>query len=105
MVKHIDEKQFDAITTEKNGAYVVDFWAPWCGPCKMLAPVFDAVSEKFADVKFCKVNTDENQALAMKLRISAIPTLIFIQDGEITARHSGFMTEHDLSLFVEENKA
>lgn len=105
MVRHIDEQQFNAIISDKKGSHIVDFWATWCGPCKMLAPVFEKLSDEITDVDFCKVDTDENAELAIKLRVSAIPTIMFICNGEIVARTAGYMDEDELRTFIEENKA
>lgn len=104
MVKHIDSQEFEKILQDKDGAYLVDFWATWCGPCKMLAPVFESVSEKFSDVSFCKIDVDENMEAAQAVRVAAVPTLIFVRHGEIVAKTAGFMDEDELSDFVEENK-
>lgn len=72
---------FDA--TVKEGVTVVDFWAPWCGPCRMVAPVIEELAGQYeGKVKICKVNTDENQDIAVKFGIRSIPTIMFFKNGE-----------------------
>lgn len=83
MAKYIEltSENFDEA---KKGVSLVDFWAPWCGPCRMLAPVIDELAEEFdGKAKICKVNTDEQQDLAVEYGVRSIPTLLFFKDGEI----------------------
>jgi len=73
---------FEEITN--SGVSMVDFWAPWCGPCRMIAPVIEELAEEFeGKANICKVNTDEEQDLAVKYGIRSIPTIIFMKDGEV----------------------
>lgn len=77
----LTEQNFEE--TIKEGVVMVDFWAPWCGPCRMIAPVIDKLAEEYAGkAKICKVNTDEQQALAAKFGIRSIPTIYFYKNGE-----------------------
>ncbi|AXX91079.1 thioredoxin [Malaciobacter molluscorum LMG 25693] len=84
MGKYIELTQENFDNTVSNGISLVDFWAPWCGPCRMLAPVIEELAEEFeGKANICKVNTDEQQDLAVKYGIRSIPTIIFMKDGEI----------------------
>ena len=81
-----------------------DFWASWCGPCRMLAPVFEALAEKYADkAQFVKVNVDEEAEAAMKYGISSIPNVIAFINGKVAASNLGFVPESVLEEFIAEN--
>jgi len=80
-------------TLDKNEIVIVDFWAPWCGPCIQFAPIFEKVSEQFPDVVFAKVNTEEQQALGTQYGITSIPTIMVVRDGIILLNQAGSLPE------------
>ena len=83
MAKYIELTGSNIEDTLKEGVALVDFWAPWCGPCRMIAPIIEELAEEYAGkATICKVNTDEEQDIAVKYGIRSIPTLIFFKDGE-----------------------
>jgi thioredoxin 1 len=88
-----------------NDIVVVDFWAPWCGPCKGFAPVFEAASEKHADVVFAKVNTDEQQELAGHFAIRSIPTIAVFREKVVLFSQAGALPASGLESVVEQAKA
>ncbi len=84
MGKYIELTNDNFDSTVKSGVSLVDFWAPWCGPCRMIAPVIEELAEEFeGKANICKVNTDEQQDLAVKYGIRSIPTILYIKDGEV----------------------
>lgn len=100
----IINKNFEDEILNSNGLTIVDFWAPWCGPCKMFGPIFENVSKEKSDIKFCKFNVDEDsENISKELGVMSIPTIILFKDGKEIKRNIGFMDEDSLISFLEDN--
>ena len=98
-MKHLNTEEFDALLAE-NKTILIDFFATWCGPCKMLAPVLEEVAPEFDDVEFVKVDVDECPELAQRYGVAVIPTLFVINGGEKVATTKGYMDADALRAFV-----
>ncbi|MDO5728581.1 MAG: thioredoxin [Actinomycetaceae bacterium] len=96
-------KEFGS-TIEGNEIVLVDFWAAWCGPCRMFSPIYEKVSEKYPDVVFGKVDTEAEQQLAAAAQISSIPTLMAFRQGIAVFRHSGVLQAEALEDVIEQIK-
>jgi len=98
----LDESNFDREVTQDGKPVIVDFWAEWCGPCKMIAPLLDEIAREKADaVKVAKVNVDENQSLSLKYNIRAIPALLFFKNGQLRDQFTGVTSKKDLLNRIE----
>ncbi|QSZ40960.1 thioredoxin [Sulfurimonas aquatica] len=98
MGKYIELTSSDFESTLSEGVSLVDFWAPWCGPCRMIAPVIEELAEDFdGTAKICKVNTDEEQDIAVKFGIRSIPTIMFFKDGEMVDQVVGAQSKQALA--------
>ncbi len=98
---HITKENFQTEVVESDRPVVVDFWAEWCGPCKMAAPIFESLAEKHGDkIKFAKLNIDEQGELAVMNRVMSIPTFIVFDGGKAVDRMIGLSSEEELEEFV-----
>ena len=100
---HVTAKDFDE-AVKKDGLCLVDFWANWCGPCKMLAPVLEEYVASHDDVTVLKVDVDEEEELARKFGVMSIPTLVLYKNGTETAKEVGYKNLQQLSNFIEDTK-
>lgn len=102
MVREVNQAGFDEMLNAGK-TFVCDFWASWCGPCRMLAPVMEEVSECYADVEFVKVNVDENGDLAARYNVMSIPFVAVFEGGRMKATSVGYMPESSMKEFLDEN--
>ena len=96
MILKITKENFETEVLKSDKKVVLDFWATWCGPCKMIAPVLEELSEERKDIKIGKVDVDTEGELAVRFGVMSIPTLIFFENGEETNRVIGFHTKEEL---------
>ena len=99
MVEEINESMFDERI--KTGKVMVDCYAPWCGPCKMLSPIVDEISKEVEDYSFYKLNVDDNEELSRKYGIMSIPTLLIFEDGELKEKLVGFKSKNELKEILK----
>jgi len=96
-ITELDNSNFESIVSSGSAPVVVDFWAPWCGPCKAIAPILEELADELGDaVKICKVNVDNNSEIAGKYAIRAIPTILIFKDGAVAETVVGLTSKDDL---------
>lgn len=91
---------YDEVVMAPGRTVVVDFYADWCGPCKMQAPIVDELAEEMPEVQFCKINIDEEMLLAVKNQVASIPTIMVVKNGEITYRQPGLLMKDELTALI-----
>jgi thioredoxin 1 len=106
LIKHISDSTFEADVLNAGKPVLVDYWAEWCGPCKMIAPILDEVSETYKDkLQIAKMNVDENREIPAKFGIRGIPTLMLFKDGQLAATKVGALSKAQLTAFLEQQLA
>ena len=101
---HVTDDSFESDVLQSNAPVLVDYWAEWCGPCKMIAPILDEVASEYADkLKVAKLDVDQNAETAQKYGIRSIPCLMLFKDGDIIATQVGALSKSQLSEFIDQN--
>jgi thioredoxin 1 len=101
-ITHVSKDTFDDDVLKADKPVLVDYWAEWCGPCKMIAPILDEIAGEYGErVKVCKVNVDENQETAAKYGIRGIPTLMLFKNGDVEATKVGAVSKSQLAAFLD----
>jgi len=103
-ISHVTDDSFESEVLKADGPVLVDYWAEWCGPCKMIAPVLEEIASEYGSkVKIAKLNIDENPATPPKYGIRGIPTLMLFKGGNVEATKVGAVSKSQLSAFIDEN--
>ena len=106
LIKHISDASFDADVIQSGTPVIVDFWAEWCGPCKMIAPILDEVATAYqGKLQVTKMNVDENRDIPAKFGIRGIPTLMVFKGGQLAATKVGAMSKAQLTAFIDQQLA
>ena len=103
-IQHVTDDTFEPEVLKCDTAVLVDYWAEWCGPCKMIAPILDEVSDTYRDkLQIAKMNVDENQQVPAKFGIRGIPTLMLFKNGNVEATRVGALSKSQLTAFLDSN--
>ncbi|MGA8513986.1 MAG: thioredoxin TrxA [Burkholderiaceae bacterium] len=106
LIKHVSDASFEADVLQSKKPVLVDYWAEWCGPCKMIAPILDEVASAYGDkLQIAKMNVDENRDVPGKFGIRGIPTLMIFKDGQLAATKVGAMSKSQLTAFIDQQLA
>ena len=100
-VVNINQSNFEAEVLNADKKVLVDFWAPWCGPCRMVSPIVDAIAEERSDIKVGKINVDDEEELAVRFGIMSIPTLLVFEGGKIVSSAIGARSKEDILKMLD----
>ena len=104
LIKHISDASFEADVLQSKQPVLVDYWAEWCGPCKMIAPILDEMATTYSGkLQVTKMNVDENREIPGKFGIRGIPTLMLFKDGKLAATKVGALSKSQMAAFIDEN--
>ena len=101
-VLHINEENFEELVLRSDRKVLLDFWAPWCGPCRMIGPVLDEIAAQRPDIRVAKVNVDEEYGLAQRFRVASIPLLVVMKDGQVVQKSLGARPKAEVLKLLEE---
>ena len=103
-ISHLTDETFEEEVMQSNIPVLVDYWAEWCGPCKMIAPILDSLTDEYAGkLKIAKLNIDDNQKTPQKFAVRGIPTLMIFKNGNVEATKVGALSKSQLTAFIDSN--
>ena len=103
-IQHVSDDSFETDVLKADRPVLVDYWAEWCGPCKMIAPILEEIADEYQDkIKVCKIDIDSNQQTPPKYGIRGIPTLMLFRNGEVEATKVGALSKSQLAAFLDSN--
>lgn len=103
MVEIVSKSNFNDIVMKSDKPVLIDFWAEWCGPCRMLSPIVDDVAHSMESIKVCKINVDDERELAINYGIESIPTLLMFKNGEVIDKLIGYNPRESVESFISKN--